>query len=363
MYYIYLDTKIIGAIQQLIVYFSNQIFPYENTVVIYKKYKKHWQIFNKLFKNAGITAIPFERYSQIQMKEGGIVFYLFNAQSNCRIVSDRGLTHIFVTHGESNKVSSVKPIIRIYDHVTTAGQGGIDRFLMHNTFTPYDIEHKRILTMGDTFTGQTGLSASPQQQNNANYATTWEGGNPSENYSSLANPDLVAGQLIAACNGSHIRHILIKPHPNTGHRLKEYRTQLIRLISILKQQDFAISVFEPYFDISFFKKRHLKKQGIYFTNDLARYYATIAFCDVSAIETQLLNEEIPYSLFCKHDHFDYLKKAGLLAFYHQNLICLDKPNGETHPYLSPELKAYMIDATFEQIPLHARIKNLAELIK
>lgn len=94
MYYIYLDTKIIGAIQQLIVYFANQVFPYENTVVIYKKYKKHWQLFNKLFKNAGITAIPFERYSQIQMEEGGIVFYLFNAQSNCRIVSDRRLTHI-----------------------------------------------------------------------------------------------------------------------------------------------------------------------------------------------------------------------------------------------------------------------------
>ena len=57
MYYIYLDTKIIGAIQQLIVYFSNQIFPYENTVVIYKKYKKHWQIFNKLFKRKPLKRI------------------------------------------------------------------------------------------------------------------------------------------------------------------------------------------------------------------------------------------------------------------------------------------------------------------
>lgn len=74
MNYIYLDTKITGAIQQLIVYFTNQVFPYENTVVIYKKYKKYWQIFNKLLKNAGITAIPFERYSQIQMEEGSIVF-------------------------------------------------------------------------------------------------------------------------------------------------------------------------------------------------------------------------------------------------------------------------------------------------
>lgn len=260
MHYIYLDTKITGAVHQLIIYFTNQIFSYENTTVIYKKYKKHWKLFSKLFKNAGITAISFERYAQIKMEKGSIVFYLFNAQSNCRVVSDRRLTHVFVTHGESNKVSSVKPIIRIYDHVTTAGQGGIDRFLRHNTFTPYDIEHNRVITMGDTFVGQTGLSSSPEQQNVIFYAPTWEGGIPSENYSSLAYLDLLAESLINAGNHYATRHILIKPHPNTGHRLKEYQHHLIRLMLMLKQQGFTSSIFEPYFDISFFKKARLKNR-------------------------------------------------------------------------------------------------------
>ncbi|MDP4360951.1 hypothetical protein QR510_30430, partial [Escherichia coli] len=74
-----------------------------------------------------------------------IVFYLFNAQSNCRIVANRNLIHVFVTHGESHKLASVKPIIRIYDYVVTSGDVGIDRYLKSGIFTPFDIRNGKVI--------------------------------------------------------------------------------------------------------------------------------------------------------------------------------------------------------------------------
>ena len=368
MYYIYLDTKIIGAIQQLIVYFANQVFPYENTVVIYKKYKKHWQLFNKLFKNAGITAIPFERYSQIQMEEGGIVFYLFNAQSNCRIVSDRRLTHIFVTHGESNKISSVKPIIRIYDHVTTAGKGGIDRFLAHKTFTPYDIEHNRAFPMGDTFIGKTGLSEIPTNQKVILYAPTWEGGIPDENYSSLEYLEKIISAIKHISEKSGITNIAIKPHPNTGHRLPSYRMNIINLVKRLATEHLTPILYASNLKFTFIEELKLKKCNYQKVPSLSGHQAVHALCDISAIETQLLNENIPYYLFCNKKHAANLLNLKNSDIYKKIIILLDieaNPFGEALPHIEDfkNLKECLIDKTFQSIPLSSRLKLLQNKIK
>ncbi|TNH02788.1 CDP-glycerol glycerophosphotransferase [Testudinibacter sp. TR-2022] len=365
MHYIYIDTKITGAIQQLIGYFVSDIFDYRDFFVYFKTYKKNTAHFSKLLAAYHIQHKGFKKISEVKMDDGSIVFYPFNAQSNCRIVSNRRLAHIFVTHGESNKVSSVKPIIRIYDYVITAGQAGIDRLVRHGIFTPYDVEHNRIIPMGDTFIGQTGLSSSTPQQHTIFYAPTWEGGIPSENYSSLAHQGLLIDVLVQAAKHYDLPYIIIKPHPNTGHRLKAYKEYVIRLAAALKVQGLIPAIYAPHLDISFFTRIRLKRQGINLIKNLSVYHAVAGFCDVSAIETQLLNEKIPYGLLCKQEHFSYLQSAGILKLYHENLICFDQPAQSNYsaPYLSPELRAYMIDNTFEQIPFYSRIKKLAELIQ
>src|SRR5690606_6956186 len=112
------------------------------------------------------------------------VFYLFNAQSNCRLVANRRLKHIFITHGESNKISSIKPITRIYDHVVMSGRLSLSRYYRSGLFDAHDYATRRLVMMGDTFIGRTWLG-SVGRTPVLFYAPTWEGGLPAEDYSSL----------------------------------------------------------------------------------------------------------------------------------------------------------------------------------
>ncbi|MED8766272.1 hypothetical protein RCL70_09545, partial [Escherichia marmotae] len=137
LYYIYIDTKIEGAIEQLLRYFRTQVFKPQYCIAIYCKYYKEIEFpFSRKFAEHNICFKFIRKFSEMELKAGKVVFYLFNAQSNCRVVANRNLVHIFVTHGESNKLASVKPIIRIYDYVITAGDAGIDRYLKAGIFSP-----------------------------------------------------------------------------------------------------------------------------------------------------------------------------------------------------------------------------------
>lgn len=135
-YFIYLDSKIVGSALQICTFFENGVFDKNNTTILIKKYKhKSNKMIGNIFKNK-VFNYRFVNENDLDNLESGVIFYPFNAQSNCRAVANRNLTHIFITHGESNKVSSIKPIIRIYDYVITAGQAGIDRYLTNNIFSP-----------------------------------------------------------------------------------------------------------------------------------------------------------------------------------------------------------------------------------
>lgn len=295
--FIYLDTKIIGAAKQIVVFFNTQVFDKATTTVLIKKYRhrniKHIQ--SILTKNNIQSTIVEDK--DLDDLTGGFMFYPFNAQSNCRAVANRKLTHIFITHGESNKVSSVKPIIRIYDYVITAGQAGIDRYLANGIFSQHDVDVGRIIPLGNTFVGKTGLAPKGVGQAVIFYAPTWEGGIEQENYSSLSYTQWVAKSLVNTAKTHQTNTIVIKPHPNTGHRIKTYTNYIYELARQLKDEQLQVVVFKPYLKTTWIQSLRYKNIGITFVNSLADYYALVGFCDVSAVETQLLNEDIPYYLF------------------------------------------------------------------
>ncbi|MGP5405688.1 hypothetical protein ACTXNH_11250, partial [Psychrobacter celer] len=216
LYYIYIDTKIQGAIEQLLGYFQSNVFNTNACIAVYAKYyKENYKVISKLFDTHNIPYKFIKRYSDISFNDGKVVFYLFNAQSNCRMVAFRNVSHVFITHGESNKKSSVKPIIRIYDHVVTSGQVGIDRYLKASIFTKSDIEDNRIIRLGNTFVGQNNYSYDQSSQTLL-YAPTWEGGVPDENFSSItAN---VNKWLLKTIKDKNIKKIVVQVHPNLGHR-------------------------------------------------------------------------------------------------------------------------------------------------
>lgn len=297
MNYIYIDTKIEGTIHQLIEYFHFGVFDSKDFLIYYKQYKKETKLFSKIFSKAGVNAIGFRKYSEVHLDNGSIVFYLFNAQSNCRIVANRKVKHVFVTHGESNKISSIKPIIRIYDHVITAGQIGVERYMDEGIFYPEDITRNRIIMMGDTFIGDNCYKYAPQS-NAILYAPTWEGGIPEENYSSLEWNN-VFDKIIAYCKFKNIQTVVIQPHPNLGYRDKRYKSHLYNGINRLLKQSLTVILMKN-------GKRWVDRKLSLLHSDKFQIRSKQevtsvqeAFCDISAMEAQLYAKYIPTRVFIK----------------------------------------------------------------
>lgn len=353
-YYIYLDSKIVGTAKQIATFFADQIFSSENTTVLIKKYKhKSAKQIADVFMQQNI-AYQFVLAEDLDKLANGIIFYPFNAQSNCRAVANRKLTHIFITHGESNKAASVKPIIRIYDYVFTAGQAGIDRFLAHGIFSQHDVDAGRIIMAGDTFIGKTGLSS--QGEKCIFYAPTWEGGIEQENYSSLAYWENLAERIVLKQKEYQINTVLIRPHPNVGHRLPIYRKHILSLVQLLlKQHNINVLLYQPNLSLSFWQKWQWQEAGVKFINDLSGFQAVFAFCDVSAMETQLLNENVAYELF-------YPAYQTTMAVPDLQVYCEVAQMDLQAAWLSlrdaTQQKTHMIDAYFEHIVLSNRISFL-----
>lgn len=352
--YLYLDSKIVGTAKQIAVYFEQGIFQREDTLVLIKKYKhKSAKEISKVFRQDGLK-YRFIKMGDLDLLEKGVIFYPFNAQSNVRAVANRKLKHIFITHGESNKAASVKPIIRIYDYVVTAGQVGINRFLDNGIFTQHDVDCGRLITMGDTFVGKTGLNEKNTGKPCIFYAPTWEGGIEQENYSSLANVDLVAKTLKALADEYCTPQIVIRPHPNTGHRLPIYYQNLLRLVEELSAIGLKIAIFRQNFTVSLVLKWKFRRLGIAFIDELNLFSAKFGLCDISAMETQLLNEDIPYYLYWNYNkHPDVIVDKSL---YEASRFSEEKQ--AFFQITCNTFKHSLIDQSFSSVPLNERINYL-----
>lgn len=303
LYYIYIDSKIEGTIDQLISYFQADIFNADDCICIYFKYYKDIE---KYIKNRlGSQRIKYKfirKNSDLNFISHKVVFYLFNAQSNCKITARRDLTHIFVTHGESHKLASIKPIIRIYDFVITSGQVGIERFLKAGIFNSYNIQHEhRVLTMGDTFIGQNAYVFASDSQSLL-YAPTWEGGVPEENYSSIG---LQATKILKHIIQQYgIKKLYIQPHPNLGHRDKEYLVHFKKMLNELKQSSLEIVVVKTQIKLA----DHWSYRGYTLISQSykPKLKVAAAVTDISAMEMQLINNKIPTLVLFDQDYLNRL---------------------------------------------------------
>ncbi len=299
-YALYLDSKIIGTARQLVSFFDQGVFSAQQTIIYIKRYKESASQYMEIFEKAGIS-YRFMKPKELDELENQVIFYAFNAQSNCRFVANRKLKHIFITHGESNKVASVKPIIRIYDHVVMAGKLSLERFYKSRLFDEHDYETGRLILMGDTFIGRTGFSTDSMRENVLFYAPTWEGGLESENYSSLQNVNLVYVAILQLAKKLQLKTIVVQPHPNIGHREKEYIKTLTSLLRLLSRSGFKVCLQYNYIALSWRDKYRLSRGGIEIIHHLDSFYAKHALVDISAMEFQCMNEEINHNVFYMPD--------------------------------------------------------------
>ena len=216
---IYIDTPILTALRQVAPFFESGIFDTSQSAIYIRRRAlvQLQRLFTVLPRALDIRTL---RGTTLNMAEGNIVFYPFNAQSNMNVLTQRQYCHVLTLHGESNKAASFRPASRMYDYICVAGPLAIDRYLEARIFTREEAQGGRLIQMGDSFVQRMPWLRPATDSDGAEaaifYCPTWEGfGTQTNNYSSVTG-GWGFKAVAEAARALDARRIVIKPHPYLG---------------------------------------------------------------------------------------------------------------------------------------------------
>ncbi|WP_225320667.1 CDP-glycerol glycerophosphotransferase family protein [Streptomyces luteolifulvus] len=141
-----------------------------------------------------------------------VALYAANVGKNIHLLRVPTMKHVFIGHGDSDKLASVNPFSKVYDEVWTAGRAGRDRYAIADV----GVRDDDIAEVGRPQLApiETGQGAPEGRIPTVLYAPTWEGwdGQPGNTSILLAGENIVK-KLVKA--DPPVR-VLYKPHPFTG---------------------------------------------------------------------------------------------------------------------------------------------------
>ncbi|WP_052411190.1 hypothetical protein [Streptomyces sp. NRRL S-118] len=141
-----------------------------------------------------------------------VTLYAANVGKNIHMLRVPTMKHVFIGHGDSDKLASVNPFSKVYDEVWTAGQAGRDRYALADV----GVRDEDIVEVGRPqlapIKSWTGTPANPIPT--ILYAPTWEGWDNNPGNTSL----LLAGENIMKrlLDAPRPVRVIYKPHPFTG---------------------------------------------------------------------------------------------------------------------------------------------------
>ncbi|HET9381888.1 MAG TPA: hypothetical protein VFP69_13780 [Streptomyces sp.] len=143
-----------------------------------------------------------------------VALYAANVGKNIHLLRVPTMKHVFIGHGDSDKIASVNPYSKVYDEVWTAGRAGRDRYAIADV----GVRDDDIVEVGRPQLApiRTGRTDATGPCPTVLYAPTWEGwdDNPGNTSILLAGENIVR-RLVTA--DPPVR-VLYKPHPFTGTR-------------------------------------------------------------------------------------------------------------------------------------------------
>ncbi|MFL1430545.1 MULTISPECIES: glycerophosphotransferase [unclassified Nocardiopsis] len=143
-----------------------------------------------------------------------VALYPGNAGKNIHLVQRAEIKHVFIGHGDSDKLPSSNRVSRIFDEIWVAGRGGRERYRR----VRHAIDDRDVVEVGrpqlDVVQGP--RSAAERSVPTVIYAPTWEGVDDN-NY--LTSADTVGVELVERllAGGEPVR-LIYKPHPLLGKR-------------------------------------------------------------------------------------------------------------------------------------------------
>ncbi|MFH9004869.1 hypothetical protein ACH4E5_16740 [Streptomyces afghaniensis] len=160
-----------------------------------------------------------------------VALYAANVGKNIHMLRVPTIKHVFIGHGDSDKLASVNPYSKVYDEVWTAGRAGRDRYAIADV----GVRDEDIVEVGRPQLApiQTWQGVPEGRIPTVLYAPTWEGwdDNPGNTSILLAGENIVR-KLVTA--DPPVR-VLYKPHPFTGTRSKDAKAAHQRITALVRK--------------------------------------------------------------------------------------------------------------------------------
>jgi hypothetical protein len=173
-----------------------------------------------------------ELYRAVEPK---VVLYVNNSTRNFQSLAARSALHVHVNHGESDKVCMISNQVKAYDRVFVAGEAAVRR----HRAALIEFDDRRLVRIGRP---QLDLRPAPvlppSRRRTLLYAPTWEGEEPSNNYTSL---DVHGPAIIWAALAVPDARVIYKPHPriptSTQPRIAAAHREVARLLTSAASRD------------------------------------------------------------------------------------------------------------------------------
>ena len=158
-----------------------------------------------------------------------VVLYVNQNTRNFQMFRYGRRWHVFINHGESDKMYMTTNQYKAYDYAMIAGDAARER--LSRVLWDYDIDHRTIAIgrpQADHYSGS--LPYTPDDRTVVLYAPTWEGDRPSAHYGSIVtHGEALVGALLA----SKRHRVSYRPHPRSGVVVPEYGDADKRIIAAI----------------------------------------------------------------------------------------------------------------------------------
>ncbi len=158
-----------------------------------------------------------------------IVFYVNQNAKNFQMFRYGRMWHVFVNHGESDKMYMTTNQFKAYDYAFVAGQAALDR--LSRKLWDFDLAKKAIpigRPQADHLVGAPPYT--PDDRTVVLYAPTWEGDRPAAAYGSIVTHGVALAEAVL---DSPTHRLIYRPHPRSGVLDPEYRAANQRIIAAI----------------------------------------------------------------------------------------------------------------------------------
>lgn len=182
----------------------------------------------------------------IDTQQLDVILYVNQNTRNFQMMRYGERWHVFINHGESDKMYMTSNQYKTYDYAFVAGDAA--RARLAKALWQYDVE-SRTMAIGRPQTDHLGgePAYTPDDRTVVFYAPTWEGDRPAASYGSvLTHGETLVRQLIAT--GRH--RVIYRPHPRSGVVSPEFGAANERIIAMLAEANQADSAAQHVYDES-----------------------------------------------------------------------------------------------------------------